>query len=420
MTRKPMRYSALQLLRHGLSGPAIWSPAWRLPGLKRGYDAVVIGGGGHGLAAAYYLAHVHRIRNVAVLESGWLGGGNTGRNTTIVRSNYFFPESAKLYEFALRAYEQLSQELNFNIMLSQCGELTIAHSEHMLEMMTRSVNAMQINGIDAELLDAKQVREALPLADFSPTARYPIFGGHIQRRGGTARHDAVAWGYARAADRLGVDIIQNCAVTGFDIEGGRVVGVQTTQGPVSADVFGMAVAGHSGVLAGLAGFKLPLQSYTLQAMVSEPLKPMLNTIAFSSATGTYVSQSSKGELVFGAGLDMYPSYARRGGLPVTQAIVAAMTQLFPAFRRLKVMRQWGGTCDVCWDYSPIIGPSPVENLFLNCGWGTGGFKGTPVGGYMLAWLMATGRHHELSAPFDLSRFIAGRLIDEVAGAGIAH
>ena len=415
-----MRYSALQLLRHGVSGPGIWSPAWRLPELKRSYDAVVIGGGGHGLAAAYYLARVHQMRNIAVLESGWLGGGNTGRNTTIVRSNYFFPESARMYDFALRAYEQLSEELNFNIMLSQCGELTVAHSEHQMEMFTRSVNAMQINDIDVELLDRKQVQEMLPLADFSPDARYPIFGGHLQRRGGTARHDAVAWGYARAADRLGVDIAQNCAVTGFDIQGGRVVGVQSTRGPVSAGVFGLAVAGNSSVLAGMAGFRLPLMSYTLQAMVSEPLKPLLHTVAFSTATGMYVSQSSKGELVFGAGLDIYPSYAKRGSLPVTQAIVQAMTQFFPSFRRLKVMRQWGGTCDVCWDYSPIIGPSPVEGLYLDCGWGTGGFKATPAGGYLLAWNMAQGRHHEMSAPFDLSRFAAGRLIDEVAGAGIAH
>jgi sarcosine oxidase subunit beta len=415
-----MRYSSLSLLRQGLAGHAGWPQAWRSAELRPSYDAVVVGGGGHGLAAAYYLAKVHGIRRVAVLERGWLGGGNTGRNTTIVRSNYFFPESVALYDFALRQYEQLSEELNFNIMLSQRGMLNLGHSDHHMELMARAVNAMRINGIDAELLDAAQVRAELPIANFSPGARYPIHGGFVQRRGGIARHDAVAWGYARAADALGVDIVQNCEVLGFRIERGRALGVETSRGYVAAGAVGLSPSGHSGVLAAKAGFRLPITSYALQAMVSEPIKPVLHTVAASWATGMYVSQSDKGELVFGAGLDLYPSYAQRGNLPTTVAIVAAMLEIFPAFRRLKLLRQWAGIVDVPWDYSPILGPSPIGNLYLNCGWGTGGFKATPAGGYFLAHVMATGRHHPISAPFDLSRFASATLIDEAAGAGIAH
>ncbi len=418
MTR--MRYSGLQLARQAMSGHAHWPQAWRSPELASSYDAVVVGGGGHGLAAAYYLRRIHDVKRVAVIERGWLGGGNTGRNTTIVRSNYFFPESARLYDYALRQYEQLGRELNYNIMLSQRGVLNLAHSEHDMELMARGVNAMLLNGIDVELLDAKQVRDEVPLANFSDDARFPIHGGFVQRRGGVARHDAVAWGYARAASGLGVDIVQNCEVTGFDIAGGRVTGLQTTRGPVSAGVVGLSASGHSGVLAARAGFRLPITSYALQAMVSEPLKPVLDTVVTSGTTGMYVSQSDKGELVFGAGLDLYPSYAQRGNLPVAQDIVAGMLEVFPAFRRLKMLRQWAGVVDVCWDYSPIIGPSPVADLHLNCGWGTGGFKATPAGGVFLAHAMATGRHHEISAPFDISRFATGALVDEAAGAGIAH
>ena len=414
------RYSAGALLRQGLGGHAGWGEAWRAPSLKPRYDIVIIGGGGHGLATAYYLAKLHGATRVAVLERGWIGGGNTGRNTTIVRSNYFFPESAALYDLGLRLYEGLSQDLNYNIMLSQRGVVQIAHSAHQMELMARSVNAMLINGIDVELLSAEQVHTEVKILNRDPAARYPIHGGFVQRRGGIARHDAVAWGYARAADALGVDIIQNCEVTGFRMNGGRVVGVETSLGPIAAGSVGLAVAGHSGVLAAKAGFKLPIQSYALQAMVSEPVKPVLDTVVLSGATGIYCSQSDKGELVFGAGLDLYPSYAQRGNLPTGQTIVAALLDMFPRFRSLKLLRQWAGIVDVCWDYSPLIGPSPVPGLFLNCGWGTGGFKAIPAGGWLLAHLLATGRHHPISAPFDLQRFTSGRLIDEAAGAGIAH
>ena len=414
------RYSFLEILRQGLGGHRGWSPVWRSPELQKRYDIVVIGGGGHGLATAYYLAKTHGIRNVAVLERGWIGGGNSGRNTTIIRSNYFFPESARVYEFALKLYEQLSDELNFNIMLSQRGLLTLAHSDHQMELSRRSVNAMLINGIDVELLDAAQVRDEVPILNFAPDARFPIHGGYVQRRGGIARHDAVVWGYARAADALGVDIIQGCEVTGFRVENGRVIGVDTSHGFVSTGAIGMAVAGHSGVLAAKAGFDLPITSYALQAMVSEPIKPILETVIMSPSTGAYVSQSDKGELVIGGALDLYPSYAQRGNLPTTQTVLAGLVEMFPSFRRLKMMRQWAGTVDVCWDYSPIIGPAPIGGLFLNCGWGTGGFKAIPAGGYLLAHLLATTRHHAFSEPFDLRRFETGALIDEAAGAGIVH
>jgi sarcosine oxidase subunit beta len=414
------RYSALSLFKEGLAGQTGWEKAWRSPEPKPVYDVLVIGGGGHGLSTAYYLAKNHGIANVAVLEKGWIGGGNTGRNTTVVRSNYFYPESVALYGLAHELYKSLSKDLNYNVMFSARGMVTVCNSEAEMEIAARTVNAMQINGTDAELFLPDDVRRVAPIYNFSESARFPVFGGIWQGSAGTARHDAVAWGYARAANRLGVDIIQNCEITDFIIEGSRCRGVETTLGPIRAECVGMAVAGHSSVLAEKAGFQLPIISYALQACVSEPVKPILDTVLLAMGTGTYVSQSDKGEMVIGGGLDRIPSYAQRGNLPVLETVIAGLLEMFPAFGQLKLMRQWAGIVDVVPDSSPIIGPSPLPGLFLNCGWGTGGFKAIPAGGTLLAHLLATGEHHDISRPFDLDRFEHGKLIDEAAGSGIAH
>ena len=414
------RYSAFSLFKEGLAGQKGWEPAWHSPEPARSYDAIVIGGGGHGLATAYYLARIHGITRVAVLEKGWIGGGNTGRNTTVIRSNYFYPESVALYGLAHRLYRSLSRELNYNIMFAPRGMVSVCHTEAQMEIAARTVNAMQINGTDAELFSAEEVRRVAPAYNFSPGARYPVAGGIWQGSAGTARHDAVAWGYARTASRLGVDIIQNCEVSGFIVEAGRCRGVETSRGPIRADRVGMAVAGHSSVLAEKAGFRLPINSYALQACVSEPVKPVLDTIVLSLGTGSYVSQSDKGELVIGGGLDRVPSYGQRGNLPTLEGVLAGIMEMFPSFAGLKLMRQWAGIVDVVPDSSPIIGESPLPGLFLNCGWGTGGFKAIPAGGTLLANLLATGRHNDVSRPFDLDRFARGRLIDEAAGSGIPH
>jgi sarcosine oxidase subunit beta len=415
-----LKYSAWSLLRGALSGHRHWTAAWTDPTPRAGYDAIIVGGGGHGLATAYYLAKNHGLTNVALLERGWIGGGNTGRNTTIVRSNYLFPESARLYDFSLKLYEGLSKDLNFNIMLSQRGLVMLAHSRHDLDSMSRWANAMRMNGIQAEILSREQVGDMAPALDLSPQARLPVLGGFAQRRAGTARHDAVAWGYARAASALGVHIIQNCEVQGFVQENGRVVGVDTSRGRIRAERVGIAAAGHSSVLAKLAGFRLPVISYALQAMVSEPVKPALDTVVLSPGTGAYISQSDKGEMVLGAMLDLFPSYAQRGSFAVKQNIIASTLALFPSFSRLPLMRQWAGIVDVVHDSSPIIGETPIPGLYINCGWGTGGFKAIPVGGWTLAHVLATGKNHDLAEPFQLQRFINGRLIDEAAASGIAH
>jgi len=417
MTR---HYSALSLFKEGIAGQTGWEKAWRSPEPKPRYDAIIIGGGGHGLATAYYLAKNHGVTNVAVLEKGWIGGGNTGRNTTVVRSNYFYPESVAIYGLAHSLYKTLSKDLNYNVMLSQRGILTLAHSEAAMETAARSVNAIQVNGVDCELFSIEDVRRVVPIYNFSPDARFPVYGGTWQLSGGTARHDAVAWGYARAANRLGVDIIQNCEIQDFIIEGGRCRGVVTSRGAIRAERTGMAVAGHSSVLAAKAGFRLPINSYALQACVSEPVKPILDTVVISPDTGVYVSQSDKGELVIGGALDRIPSYGQRGNLPVLEGVIAGMLEMYPIFGQLKMMRQWAGIVDVVPDSSPIIGESPLPGLFLNCGWGTGGFKAIPAGGTLLAHLLATGKHHDISRPFDLDRFARGRLVDEAAGSGIAH
>ena len=414
------RYSAFSLFKEGLRGGRGLKPAWRSPKPKSKYDVVIIGGGGHGLATAYYLAKNHGITRVAVLEKGWLGGGNTGRNTTAIRSNYFYPESAALYDFSVRLYEGLSKELNYNVMFSQRGMIVTAHSHHEMEMAARQCNAMKLNGVDAELLYADQVRRLEPTLNFRSDARYPIHGGVLQRRAGTGRHDAVAWGYARAADALGVDIIQNCEVLDIIKQDGRCVGVDTSLGTIRADKVGAAVAGHSSVLAKMAGFDLPIHSYALQAFVSEPIKPIVKGVVLASALGTYVSQSDKGGLVIGGGLDRVPSYGQRGNMPMQEAVLGGLSEMMPALAKVKLLRHWAGIVDVTPDSSPIIGATGIDGLSINCGWGTGGFKAIPAGGWLFAHHLATGSHHHLSRPFDRDRFESGFLVDEGAASGIAH
>ncbi|WP_157217065.1 sarcosine oxidase subunit beta family protein [Flavisphingomonas formosensis] len=416
------RYSAFALARHALTGNRDWPQAWRSPEPKAAYDVIVIGGGGHGLATAYYLAKNHGISNVAVIEKGWIGGGNSGRNTTIVRSDYYYPASAAFFDRSVTLYEGLSRALNFNIMFSQRGTLTVAHSRGEVDFQRRLVNAMALNGIDMRTVSREECFRLCPILNCTPDARYPILGGMVQDRAGTARHDAVVWGYARAADRLGVDIIQNCAVTGIrrDPVTGAVTGVETEKGLITAPKVGIAVAGHSTVLADMAGFRLPLRSLALQAFVSEPMKPVIDMVVSSALLGVYVSQSDKGGLVIGGNADAYASYAQRGNLPSMEATLSGLIEMIPSFARVRLLRQWAGIVDYAHDSSPVLGLSPVPGLFLNCGWGGGGFKAIPAGGETTAHTIATGQPHPLIEAFSLGRFRELAMVDEATAAGIEH
>ncbi|MBN8944642.1 MAG: sarcosine oxidase subunit beta family protein [Rhizobiales bacterium] len=411
-----MNYSALRLFREGLRNHSGWEPAWREAEPQPSYDVVIVGGGGHGLATAYYLAKEHGVGRVAVIEKGYIGGGNTGRNTTIVRSNYLLEANAQFYELSLKLWEGLSADLNYNVMFSQRGVINLAHSDSQRDAHMRRGNAMRLNGIDSEWLTREQVAAMVPLLDCSDEARFPIVGGLLQRRGGTARHDAVAWGYARAASQRGVDIIQNCEATGFLIENGRIQGVETTRGTIRAAKVGIAVAGHTGHVAAMAGLRMPIESHVLQAFVSEPLKPFIDTVVTFGAGHFYVSQSDKGELVMGGDLDFYPSYAQRGNLPIIEEAMSCGLQMFPSLSRLRMLRHWGGIMDMSMDGSPIISKTPVGGLYLNGGWCYGGFKATPGSGFVFAHMIARDEPHPLNAAFTLDRFERGYAIDE-KGAG---
>jgi len=415
------KYSSFGLLTNALSHHENWQRVWRNPTPKKKYDVIIIGGGGHGLATAYYLAKNHGITNVAVIEKGYLGGGNTARNTTIVRSNYLWDEAAHLYEHSMKLWEGLSQDLNYNVMFSQRGVLNLGHTLQDMRDIERRVNANRLNGISGEVLDTQQVQEIVPHMNCSANTRFPVMGASWQANAGVARHDAVAWGFARAADALGVDLIQQCEVTDLVIEDGAITGVETKQyGTLSAGRVGSCVAGNSGVLAKMAGFELPVESHPLQALVSEPIKPILDTVVMSNHVHGYVSQSDKGDLVIGAGIDGYTGYGQRGSYGTIEHTVQAIVELFPIFSRVRMNRQWGGVVDTCPDACPIISATPVENLFFNCGWGTGGFKATPGAGNVFAATLATGEAHPLAKPFSMFRFHDGALIDEHGAAGVAH
>ena len=414
------RYSFWSLIRQGLQHHRGWTPAWRNAAPKTAYDVVIVGAGGHGLATAYYLARDHGMRNVAVIEKGYLGGGNTARNTTIIRSNYLTDDATLLYEHSLKLWEGLAQEINFNLLFSQRGVYNLGHTLQEMRDIERRVNANLLNGVDAEVVDARALTERIPILDTSARARYPVLGASFQPRAGVARHDAVAWGFARAASALGVDIIEHCEVTGFDIAGGAMRGVRTSRGPIAAPRVACVAAGHSSVLARMAGLRLPLQSHPLQAFVSESYKPVLDTVVMSNAVHGYVSQSDKGELVIGAGIDGYLGYAQRGSPHIIEHAAAAMIQMFPSFSRLRMNRQWGGIVDVAPDACPIIGKTPIRGLYFNCGWGTGGFKATPGSGHTFAHTIARDAPHPLNAAFGLERFHSGRLVDEHGAAAVAH
>jgi methylglutamate dehydrogenase subunit A len=405
------RYSLLRLLREGFAGQRGWSRAWHKAEPRPRYRVVIVGGGGHGLATAYYLARVFGIRDVAVLERGPIGLGNVGRNTTIIRSNYFRPENIRFYDYSLRLWESLERELNFNAMVSQRGTLNLFHTEAQRDLFARRANQMRMLGADAEAVSREQLRELVPLVDLD-NGRYPVLGGFLQRRGGTVRHDAVAWGYARAASALGVDIIEHCEVTGMRRQGARVTGVDTARGPIGADTVCLAVAGHSSQLASMVDLRLPIETHVLQAFVTESIKPILDVVLTYGAGHFYVSQSDRGGLVYGGAIDGYNSYAQRGTLPMAEEVAATALTVMPRLARLKVVRQWGGVMDMSMDGSPIISRTPLAGLLLNGGWCYGGFKAIPAGGMTTAHLIATGDPHPLAAHLSLDRFATGRTIDE--------
>ena len=415
------KFSAFALAREAIRSHKGWERQWENPEPRASYDVVIVGAGGHGLATAYYLAREHGVTNVAVLDKGWLGGGNTGRNTTIIRSNYLYDESAGIYDHAVKLWEGLSRDINYNVMYSPRGVMMLAHNVHDIQVFKRHIHANRLNGVDNEWMTPEEAKAYCPPLNISKTARYPVMGAALQRRGGTARHDAVAWGYARAASAMGVHIIQNCEVTGINRSPeGAVTGVETTRGTIGANKVGVVAAGHSSVLMQMAGIRMPLESYPLQALVSEPIKPVFPCVVMSNTVHAYISQSDKGELVIGAGTDQYTSYSQTGGLHILNHTLDAICEMFPMFTRMKMLRSWGGIVDVTPDRSPILAKTPVKGLYVNCGWGTGGFKATPGSAHVFAHTIARDEPHPINAPFTLERFRTGRLIDEAAAAAVAH
>ena len=413
------KYSIFSLAKNALSGHKEWPKMWRSPEPREFYDVIIIGGGGHGLGTAYYLAKEHGLKNIAVIEKGWLGGGNTGRNTTIIRSNYLWDDSAHLYEHSLKLWENLSSELNYNVMFSQRGVMNLAHNEHDIKEIKRRVSANNLNGIDSFWLSKEEIQKKVPIMN-TDNLRYPVLGASYQPRGGVARHDAIAWGFAMRADEMGVDIIQNCEAHQIRTKNGTIEGVETSKGFLRANKVGVVASGHTGVLAESAGIRLPLQSKPLQALVSEPIKPIIDTVVMSSAVHAYVSQSDKGELVIGAGTDSYNSFTQRGGFNIIEDTIRAMVELYPVFGKMKMLRQWGGIVDICPDASPIISKCDIEGLFFNCGWGTGGFKATPGSANVFAHTIAKNEPHQINSAFNLDRFASGRLVDEHGAAAVAH
>ena len=415
------RFSAFAIAREALRHHKGWEKQWVSPEPKSSYDVIIIGAGGHGLGTAYYLAKEHGITNIAVLEKGWLGGGNTGRNTTIIRSNYLYDESAGIYNHAVKLWEGLSQDLNYNVMFSQRGVMMLAHNVHDVQVFKRHIHANRLNGVDNSWLTPEEAREFCPPLNISKSARYPVMGAALQRKGGTARHDAVAWGYARKAHDMGVHIIQNCEVIGINRGAdGAVTGVETTRGTIGAKKIGVVAAGHTSVLMQMAGVHMPLESFPLQALVSEPVKPCFPCVVMSNTVHAYISQSDKGELVIGAGTDQYTSYSQTGGLHIINHTLDAICEMFPMFSRMKMLRSWGGIVDVTPDRSPILAKTPVKGLYVNCGWGTGGFKATPGSAHVFAHTIANDAPHKINEGFTLERFRTGRLIDEAAAAAVAH